>query len=101
MAEQKSIVTIIACAVVGGVLLFLAVPCCVSSGMVRLVFLIGFLLFVSSPLWIPCAGVAWAVARKRFSLRFLFAVMTAEAVSLGAVLWLSEWLATWLYVISF
>jgi|GEM_PF-6516196 hypothetical protein len=57
-----------------------------------------FLVFYASPLWIPCAGLAWAIARKQFSLRFLFAVMTAEAVSLGAVIWFSDWLITWLYV---
>lgn len=31
MAEQKSIVAIVLCVVVAGVLLFLAVPCCVSG----------------------------------------------------------------------
>jgi len=51
-------------------------------------------IFYSSPLWIPCAGLMWAIKKEQFSLKFLFAVTTAEAVSLGAVFWFGERIAT-------
>ena len=50
--------------------------------------------FYTSPLWIPCVGLAWAMKQERFSLKFLLALMTAEAVSLGAVLWCGDWMTT-------
>jgi hypothetical protein len=53
----------------------------------------GSLFLLSSPLWVPIVAAAYAIGRKQFSLRFLFGVITAEAIALGIVsLWL--W---WLY----
>jgi len=49
-----------------------------------------FLLFggafiLSAPLWVPLVALAYAIGRKRFSLLFLFALITAEAISLGLI----------------
>ena len=37
----------------------------------------------SSPIWTPIVFIAFALGRQKFSLAFLFAFITAEAVSLA------------------
>jgi hypothetical protein len=41
------------------------------------------LLAISSPLWIPIAFAAYAVGRRRFNLKLLFAFLTVEAIALA------------------
>jgi hypothetical protein len=50
--------------------------------------------FYTSPLWIPCVGLWWAMKQERFSLKYLFALITAEAVSLGAVVCFGDWMTS-------
>lgn len=64
---------------------------------IELIALFGMLFSVSVPLWFPIVAAAYAVGRKRFSLRFLFVVITAEAILLGGagfVFWLY---GTWVW----
>ena len=57
-----------------------------------MLYIFGFLLVSSSPIWVPLVALAYAIGRKKFSLLFLFAVLTAEAISLGAVGFLLWWI---------
>jgi hypothetical protein len=53
-------------------------------------FIIVFFLLISSPLWVPIPFLCYAITRKRFSVAFLFLLLTAEALSL-AVAKLTLW----------
>jgi hypothetical protein len=52
----------------------------------------GTLFLITVPLWLPVVAAAYAVGRRQFSLRFLFVVITAEALSLGGVGFLLWWM---------
>ncbi len=43
------------------------------------------LVVMPAPVWIPVVFAAFAIARKRFSLWMLFALVTAEAVAFGII----------------
>ena len=49
-------------------------------------------LAISSPLWVLLVAVAYAIGRRQFGIRFLFVVVTIEALAWGFVGWLA-WLA--------
>ena len=40
-----------------------------------------------TPLWLPVVFAAFAIGRRRFSLRALLVFVTLESVSIGAVWW--------------
>jgi hypothetical protein len=41
-----------------------------------------------SPVWLPIVFAAYAIGRRQFSLLVLFLLLTAEAVSITAMVWL-------------
>ena len=55
------------------------------------VVLLAFLgLGLSVPLWLPIVFVAFAVGRKRFSLKLLMVLITAEGFALACLTWLAR-----------
>ena len=52
----------------------------------------GSLFLITVPFWLPIVAAAYAIGKRQFSLRFLFAVITAEALSLAMVGYLLWWI---------
>jgi hypothetical protein len=53
-----------------------------KNGGMENVIMVTFFLLIISPLWVPIPFLYYAITRKRFSLVFLFLLLTAEAISL-------------------
>ena len=47
----------------------------------------------SPPYWVPVVFLAYAIGRKKFGLRFLFLLLTVEAVSIVFAYWSLYFLA--------
>ena len=55
--------------------------------------LVGISLVLSAPVWIPVVFAAYAIGRKQYGLKLLFALVTVEAIALAAASWLILWLS--------
>jgi hypothetical protein len=49
--------------------------------------LLAYAFVLAAPFWIPIAFAAYAIGRRQYGMRFLFALMTAEAVAVTACWW--------------
>ena len=49
--------------------------------------LLAYAFFLAAPFWVPIAFVAYAIGRRQYGTRFLFALMTAESLAVTACWW--------------
>ena len=57
-----------------------------DSGIGGVMLTLWFLISLSSPLWLPAVFVAYAIGRKRFSMKALMLAVTIEGLSIGLAL---------------
>jgi hypothetical protein len=43
---------------------------------------------LGTPAWVPVALLAYAIGRRRFTIKFLLVLTTAEAAAIGFVVWM-------------